>query len=173
MVAITVILAAVIGTFVLGLGDSLSQAPQSQINVQDSSVDSSPVAEGETDDLIELSHSGGDALVDGDYALQVREGTTGSFTTLYEGGGSADSLERNVDPQSDSDDNPLTVTLSAPSDDITVGETLTLTINLGDESAEADGSLDTEEYDYAGKWDVQIIHKPSDSIIVSSTVTVN
>jgi len=34
MVAITVILAAVIGTFVLGLGDSLQQAPQAQLDAE-------------------------------------------------------------------------------------------------------------------------------------------
>ena len=49
MVAITVILAAVIGTFVLGLGDDLGQtAPSANYDVQDG---------GET-----LAHSGGDPI---------------------------------------------------------------------------------------------------------------
>ncbi len=51
MVAITVILAAVIGTFVLGLGDSLQQAPQAQLE-----------ATASDDGDITLSHSGGDSL---------------------------------------------------------------------------------------------------------------
>jgi FlaG/FlaF family flagellin (archaellin) len=54
MVAITVILAAVIGAFVLQLGDSVSQtAPQASVG-----VDSITVA----DDQIVLQHSGGDTI---------------------------------------------------------------------------------------------------------------
>jgi flagellin-like protein len=50
MVAITVILAAVIGTFVLGLGDSLNQAPQAQLEASGNGTD------------VTLSHNGGDTL---------------------------------------------------------------------------------------------------------------
>jgi len=54
MVAITVILAAVIGAFVLQLGDSVSQtAPQASIGVDDTTV---------TDNEIVLRHSGGDTI---------------------------------------------------------------------------------------------------------------
>ena len=53
MVAITVILAAVIGTFVLGLGDSLGDnQPTAQISV---SID-------ETDNSITIEHNGGDSI---------------------------------------------------------------------------------------------------------------
>jgi flagellin-like protein len=53
MVAITVILAAVIGTFVLGLGDQVSEtAPQAQMDV---SVDTST-------EEITVNHQGGDQL---------------------------------------------------------------------------------------------------------------
>jgi len=51
MVAITVILAAVIGTFVLGLGDSLQQAPQAQLD-----------AEATGTQEVTLNHNGGDTL---------------------------------------------------------------------------------------------------------------
>jgi len=66
MVAITVILAAVIGTFVLGLGDSLEQAPQAQLD-----------AEGGSEEIT-LSHNGGDALASGDITVNVEasDGTT-------------------------------------------------------------------------------------------------
>jgi len=59
MVAITVILAAVIATFVLGLGDSLgNQAPQASF-----SFDFSEEGSGDaTDDIAEITHSGGDSL---------------------------------------------------------------------------------------------------------------
>ncbi len=60
MVAITVILAAVIGTFVLGLGDSLEQAPQAQLD-----------AELTSSDTIQISHNGGDALEDANVVLTV------------------------------------------------------------------------------------------------------
>ena len=55
MVAITVILAAVIGTFVLGLGDSLGDnQPSAQLSVD--------VDEGATDNVITVSHDGGDSI---------------------------------------------------------------------------------------------------------------
>jgi FlaG/FlaF family flagellin (archaellin) len=52
MVAITVILAAVIGTFVLGLGDSVESAPQASFNFDydDSS------------NTVTLTHRGGDTI---------------------------------------------------------------------------------------------------------------
>ncbi|SDM94340.1 flagellin N-terminal-like domain-containing protein [Halogranum gelatinilyticum] len=55
MVAITVILAAVIGTFVLGLGDSVSDtSPQASLSF-DYTADAA-------DSTIEVTHSGGDAI---------------------------------------------------------------------------------------------------------------
>lgn len=69
MVAITVILAAVIGTFVLGLGDSISDsAPQAQLN-----VDSQNLGAGE----VTLIHQGGDTLQGDDLTVTV-DGTTSS-----------------------------------------------------------------------------------------------
>jgi len=64
MVAITVILAAVIGTFVLGLGDSLNQAPQAQLNADE--IDSN---DDDTIDGIELNHNGGDTLASADIRI--------------------------------------------------------------------------------------------------------
>ncbi|MGZ0746682.1 type IV pilin [Haloparvum sp. AD34] len=55
MVAITVILAAVIGTFVLGLGDSLSEsAPQATYDWSQNST-SNPIE-------VTVSHTGGDSI---------------------------------------------------------------------------------------------------------------
>lgn len=68
MVAITVILAAVIGTFVLGLGDSLEQAPQAQLD-----------ADSNNNDSINISHSGGDALAVDDIEINV-EGDSVAFS---------------------------------------------------------------------------------------------
>ena len=60
MVAITVILAAVIGTFVLGLGDSLGDSqPTASIGVSTSA------------DNITLEHEGGDRIESGDLRVIV------------------------------------------------------------------------------------------------------
>jgi flagellin-like protein len=71
MVAITVILAAVIGTFVLGLGDSLSNtSPQAQLSL---SADAA-------NDEIEFSHSGGDTLQSDRTRIVVTFNSTQSLT---------------------------------------------------------------------------------------------
>jgi flagellin-like protein len=54
MVAITVILAAVIGTFVLGLGDSVESAPQTSFNFD-------YTADGTSSEL-DIRHRGGDTI---------------------------------------------------------------------------------------------------------------
>lgn len=66
MVAVVVILAAVIGAFVLGLGDNLggSQAPNAQVNLADSTTDTTG-AEG----AIAITHNGGDDLTMSDLQL--------------------------------------------------------------------------------------------------------
>jgi len=69
MVAITVILAAVIGTFVLGLGDSVESAPQASF---DFSVDSS--------DNVEIRHRGGDNIDPNNVEIRVN-GTEVPATT--------------------------------------------------------------------------------------------
>ena len=62
MVAITVILAAVIGTFVLGLGDSLSDnTPQAQLNVENVNYGSN----------VTISHRGGDELQGEDLNITI------------------------------------------------------------------------------------------------------
>jgi len=53
MVAITVILAAVIGTFVLGLGDNVQSAPQASLNFDYNSTGNSNLT---------VSHRGGDNI---------------------------------------------------------------------------------------------------------------
>jgi flagellin-like protein len=65
MVAITVILAAVIGTFVLGLGDQVSEsAPQAQFSFDFSANDSNP------EDLTVI-HDGGDSVATEDLSVNV------------------------------------------------------------------------------------------------------
>ncbi|MDZ5812732.1 type IV pilin N-terminal domain-containing protein [Halorubrum sp. AD140] len=68
MVAITVILAAVIGTFVLGLGDSLGDSqPSAQISVD--------VSDDAGNGTFEFSHDGGDPIESGDLELRIGDGS--------------------------------------------------------------------------------------------------
>ncbi len=71
MVAITVILAAVIGTFVLGLGDSLNQAPQAQLD-----------AEVGNSNNVSISHNGGDAIRAGDLTVNVEGNGAENFESI-------------------------------------------------------------------------------------------
>jgi flagellin-like protein len=65
MVAITVILAAVIGTFVLGLGDQLGDTtPQASLDI---SADSGTIT---------IEHTGGDELRLSEFDIQVRNGSS-------------------------------------------------------------------------------------------------
>jgi flagellin-like protein len=78
MVAITVILAAVIGTFVLGLGDNIDSAPQASIDFEAGDIGGTNVAN--------VTHRGGDNIpvsgleirVDGE---EVASGNTYAFAT--------------------------------------------------------------------------------------------
>jgi flagellin-like protein len=58
MVAITVILAAVIGTFVLGLGQGVQSAPQAQFTIETANLnDGTP-----DNDAFTITHDGGDTI---------------------------------------------------------------------------------------------------------------
>lgn len=82
MVAITVILAAVIGAFVLGLGDGLGDTgPQASLSFS------------EEDGTVTVTHQGGDSL-GGD--AEVVGGNGGDLTDL-DGPGTSDTFESNSD----------------------------------------------------------------------------
>jgi len=152
MVAITVILAAVIGTFVLGLGDSLQQAPQSTLSVSDASTgyDGSSTGTAGTE-AFGVTQNGGDELAFSDIRVIVRSSDGSSVATF--------------DSSSWTDDN-LTLDYNgggapASDDPFSVGDRFAI-------ENDADGSTElTSSNDYT----IQIIHVPSDSIISDSTVT--
>ena len=76
MVAITVILAAVIAAFVLGIGDTDDPAPSSSINYEfDESTPS-----------LTMNHDSGDSFAAGDVVVSLTDGTNdvGDGTTLNE-----------------------------------------------------------------------------------------
>jgi flagellin-like protein len=58
MVAITVILAAVIGTFVLGLGQGVQSAPQAQFTIETTNMNDGLT----TNDAFVITHDGGDTI---------------------------------------------------------------------------------------------------------------
>jgi flagellin-like protein len=76
MVAITVILAAVIGTFVLGLGQGVQSAPQAQFTIETSNLN-----DGDTNnDAFTITHDGGDTIESANIDIIV------DGTTVYEDG---------------------------------------------------------------------------------------
>jgi flagellin-like protein len=72
MVAITVILAAVIGAFVLGIGGSQEQTPQASWGWEDASVTTTDGG-GDTSDItaVSLQHDGGEAVSAGELSVTV------------------------------------------------------------------------------------------------------
>jgi len=159
MVAITVILAAVIGTFVLGLGDSLQQAPQAQINIDDADG-SAPVTDGEVENVLNINHRGGDTIPEGEIRINVQGPDDDSSQTVWDAGS-------NENYHYGGEDTNATIRLidgESPGE-FNVGSTITV---------EADGTPSdvTSNTDFAGEWNVQIIHVPSDSILLDQTVEV-
>ncbi len=121
MVAITVILAAVIGTFVLGLGDSLQQAPQSQLDASSGSANS-----------VNVSHNGGDALPGSDVDVLIGD---------------------------------QRIALSNSSD--VSGE-----FQVGDTAEFVGGTTDGLSTIPSGEVRVRLIHSPSESVLMDTTVDV-
>jgi flagellin-like protein len=118
MVAITVILAAVIGTFVLGLGDSLGDSqPTAQINIDT------------TNENITFEHSGGDRI------------DAEALTLRVQGNGSDHTANNQF------------------ADAFTVGDQNSFAYNTS-------GSTDADVR-------IQVIHTPSDSVLVDRTVTIS
>lgn len=110
MVAITVILAAVIGTFVLGLGDSLSDStPQAQLNADF------------TNGNVTIEHRGGDTIATEDITVNY-DGSATTNTSFPGQFGVGDSHEFITDGNAQSGD---TITIiHNPSDSILYEETL-------------------------------------------------
>ncbi|PSQ60739.1 type IV pilin [Halobacteriales archaeon SW_7_71_33] len=67
MVAITVILAAVIGTFVLGLSGNTNSAPQAQWQIQSDNIGDND----NTNDGVNILHQGGDAVNTDDLLVSI------------------------------------------------------------------------------------------------------
>ncbi|AFZ71884.1 type IV pilin [Natronobacterium gregoryi] len=82
MVAITVILAAVIATFVLGIGDDVQQDPQAGVNIDDADQSEVEVS------LTSLGNADGVAIVDANDGEPIDDGvltSTGMAETVENG----------------------------------------------------------------------------------------
>lgn len=151
MVAITVILAAVIGTFVLGMADDMGDsAPNAQIGASDA-ANTSPVASDKYANLIVIDHNNGDTLPSGEYTIRIRHSSEDSFTTVTEGNEAGLSWGEDAN-----------VSLSSDPGDFSLGDQVKIVL----------GNDHTGEQEYGGEtWDVQILHNPSESMIVDTSVT--
>jgi flagellin-like protein len=119
MVAITVILAAVIGTFVLGLGDQVSDsAPTASFNFDFASNTEA-----------DITHDGGDAIADSQLTVKI------NGTNAYVGGGTGSGEFKDISECGGSA-NFASSTSPASSDgwtgDVTAGSTLTLSSGSAD-----------------------------------------
>lgn len=157
MVAITVILAAVIGTFVLGLGDSLEQTPQAQLDAEGGAA-GNEVAGSSTEEIIGINHNGGDKIPADEIKirLQVPGGT--SWTTLWDGSSST----TNDVSYTDGDGDSVAVGFNSNPSDLSVGNSLSVP---GDAAS-------TNPVTVTGEWDIQIVHIESDSILLDTTVDI-
>ena len=145
MVAITVILAAVIAAFVFGMGGSLSQAPPTvSITATNNAADSALD--------IKIVHSGGDLLKGTEWKISiVDEGTTPRYVT------------------------------SEGNDDFAVGAQI---IAVGSVTNAHDGAswnftAQAVPWSYTGdtfttgdKYDLKIVHIPSNSLVLDTVVEV-
>ena len=90
MVAITVILAAVIGSFVLGIGGQQESAPQASITITENNESS-----------VTVSHRGGDAFTDGNtesLTVSNDSDSTSENITISDGFSTGDEQTVNVTP---------------------------------------------------------------------------
>jgi FlaG/FlaF family flagellin (archaellin) len=184
MVAITVILAAVIGTFVLGLGNQVGNSgPTASIAASDASATGGNITDapgGNTVNLIELNHNSGDSLSDGNYEIQVRQGTSGSYTTIYDGERDNTSktlswtaLGGSYSPASSGQD--VSIGVNTDVGDFGSGDVYYISAYVTD--VEDGGTGDGAESHYSesleGEWSVQIVHPGSDTTVMQKTVTVS
>lgn len=92
MVAITVILAAVIGSFVLGIGGDIEQSPQASLSIE----------AGDATGEVVIAHEGGDDIISSEVSMTVNGNdetfgtdlTPGSEVTYSSGTTGADSTVR-------------------------------------------------------------------------------
>jgi len=150
MVAITVILAAVIGAFVLDIGGSQEVTPQSQISISpDSDFDADSTASS-GNEIFNVDHSGGDTIQSDEIKLVIRN-TDGDEITSFS------------DIQSGT-------TSSSPALEITSGASSYSTGDRFTVAKESAGDI-SSNIDNDQRIQIQLIHTPSDAVLTESTIT--
>jgi flagellin-like protein len=154
MVAITVILAAVIGTFVLGLGDQVGNTqPSASLSISDASESFDTSSNLLANDTFVISHNNGDTLNEEDLRITIRNADTNAL--VYD-----------LDPASANDTSTgelgaiLNGVPMVGDDDIALGDSVTLRTPGPAASALSE---DTE-------YQVTVIHQPSESTLAQRTV---
>ncbi len=145
MVAITVILAAVIAAFVFGLGGTTEKAPTSSIVVANN-------PDTTTIDL-KINHKGGDMLKGGDYKLSVVAATGSATAPVF------------VTSASGSD---LAVGAQIAVADVTTGCTAACT--LTNTTLTGPGGAGAATLISGQKYDVKLVHVPSNAMLLDTVV---
>jgi flagellin-like protein len=163
MVAITVILAAVIGTFVLGLGDQVSSsAPRASITAEDAD-DTYGVNDGGPDDGIDMLHESGASVETSNVQIIVRDANSNSKVATF-----SESEGWSVGDSSDS----LNVTLDGT--EIASGST-DGSIEAGDtvKIVQGNDGSSTSHLTAGTDYEVTIIHTPSDGTVSKGEIGLN
>ena len=154
MVAITVILAAVIASFVFGMGSKVKSAPQAQFMLEDAP---DTLTNGDTEEVFYATLYGGETLKCGDLRLQVVEYYQGN-TLIY-------TLEYNSTIhafRAAGDLNATAGTTNALNDDeIDVGDTLIIE------------ELNTSIIHSGATVEFRVMHIPTGTVIYDGRVSVN
>jgi len=151
MVAITVILAAVIGTFVLGLGQQAGQnAPQASVTISDASEQYVSGAAGTTVDTFKMEHDGGSKVETNDLTLIIRDTSDDTIAASWD------------DWTTTQSDQALFHDGTAISGNTEISAGSLLKVQEQDSNS-LDLSSGTE-------YQIEIIHNPSDSTLASGTV---
>ena len=156
MVAITVILAAVIASFVLGMGGKLvATPPQAQLAVFDDPKTDTEITAYNFSSLVRLQHRGGDPLVVSELKI-ILEDPSGTQYTNYTDTppriyGLTNTSFRNENA-SNNVNNKIVNTLD-------IGDTAYIVVQAGSAISANPGT-----------WRVQIIHIPSGQYILDTTV---
>ena len=117
MVAITVILAAVIGGFVLNLGGDLQSTPQAQLSLEP----------GDSSNNVFINHNGGDSLDPDNLRVTSPDGTISSQPSTWGDGSGEFSVGEQTTVTTSSGGSKITIRLiHTPSDSILVEGTVTV-----------------------------------------------
>lgn len=173
MVAITVILAAVIGTMVMGLTNDVGETAPTA-NLQLSTEDNNGFIDfGDTDQIFSIAHNGGNAIKLTEVAIRVDHATFDS-TEATLSGTIIDESEMTIEHSDNSIIDGGNITLSHTEfedEKLSVGNVLFIEVKN-----QLTGSGAGYPFFYSSEgevWSVQIIHNPSDSIIFEDSVHVS